>query len=439
MRKKTVVLMMCLALTVMGQVAQGQDKLGLIFRDVYGKQGLLVNSEAVLNPGDQAHFPHFNSSFQSSFNLFNIALASQLTAVPLPSPASGFTYTYRPETGAFVRSTQSFGPILADRAETLGRRKFSLSFNYQRFTFDSIEGIDLGSVPAVFTHDDAQLGGGRLDVVATNNSIKATVGQFTAFFNYGLTDRVDVSVAVPAVKTSLALTSNATIRRFGTTDPLIHFFRTSTGGIGDTRTFSDEGTASGIGDVIFRVKANPVRLERTGFALGVDVRAPTGDEENLLGSGAPGFKPFAVLSYSYKKFAPHLNLGYQWNGKSVLGGDVAAGRKADLPDQLLYTGGVDIGVASRLTVAFDLLGQRVIDTPELTQVNQSFPTSSGTPVSLPNIQFNQKGNLNILNGAAGLKFNPLPHLLVGVNVLFKMNDAGLRDKVTPLVGIEYSY
>src|SRR5262249_43811176 len=125
-------------------------KLGSIFKNIYGTQGLIVDSEAVLNPGDQAHFAHFNSSFQSSFNLFNIAMASQLTAVPLPSPASGFTYVYRPETGAFTRSTQSFGPILADRAETLGRRKFSFSFNYQRFSFDSIEGLDFGSGPAVF-------------------------------------------------------------------------------------------------------------------------------------------------------------------------------------------------------------------------------------------------------------------------------------------------
>src|SRR5262245_6179369 len=140
MRKKVLVLVvMCLLLNITSGMAQ--EKLGLIFKDIYGKQGLVVDSTIPLNPGDSAHFAHFNSSFQSSFNLFNIALASQLTAVPLPSPASGFTYVFRPESGAFERSTQSFGPILADRAETLGRRKFSFSFNYQRFSFDSIEAV----------------------------------------------------------------------------------------------------------------------------------------------------------------------------------------------------------------------------------------------------------------------------------------------------------
>ena len=56
------------------------EELGTIFKNIYGPKGLVVDSEAVLNPGDQEHFAHFNSSFQSSFNLFNIAMASQLTA-----------------------------------------------------------------------------------------------------------------------------------------------------------------------------------------------------------------------------------------------------------------------------------------------------------------------------------------------------------------------
>jgi hypothetical protein len=30
-------------------------------------------------------------------------------------------------------------------------------------------------------------------------------------------------------------------------------------------------------------------------------------------------------------------------------------------------------------------------------------------------------------------------LLIDVNVLFKLDNAGLRDRVTPLVGIEYAF
>ena len=39
----------------------------------------------------------------------------------------------------------------------------------------------------------------------------------------------------------------------------------------------------------------------------------------------------------------------------------------------------------------------------------------------------------------GLKANLFGRLLIDVNVLFKLDEHGLRDKVTPLIGIEYSF
>jgi SNF2 family DNA or RNA helicase len=39
--------------------------------------------------------------------------------------------------------------------------------------------VDLGALPAVFTHDDRQLGAGRSDVVVTANAIEASASQFT--------------------------------------------------------------------------------------------------------------------------------------------------------------------------------------------------------------------------------------------------------------------
>src|SRR6267142_6211183 len=186
------------ALLVSAPAGRADDKLALLIPHLYGPTGLVVDSEARL-PDGSTHSAHFNSAFQAEFTQFNISLASQLASVPLPSPASGFTYELDPALGVFKRSTQSFGPILAERAETIGKKKFSLGFNYQYFTFDTIEGVDLGNVPAVFTHDNAAPGG-RSDVVTTSNAIDLKVGQFTAFLSYGLADGVDVSVAVPFVK-----------------------------------------------------------------------------------------------------------------------------------------------------------------------------------------------------------------------------------------------
>ena len=414
--------------------AQDSGKLALLIPELFGPSGLKVDSQARL-PDGSTHSAHFNSAFQAEFTQFNIALASQLAAVPLPTPASGFTYTFDSSLGVFQRSTQSFGPILTERAETIGKRKVTFGITYQHFGFDSLEGLSLGSVPAVFTHDEAQLGGGRSDLVTTTNSIDASVDQSVAFLSYGLGSRLDISVALPFVTVDLAARSEAQVQRVGTTSsPATHFYDDGSGGFGNLETYASSGHASGIGDIVVRLKGNPVHNDSIALALGIDGRIPTGDEEDLLGLGAFGVKPFAVLSLSQGRVAPHLNVAYLWNGDSVLAGDVATGRKEDMPDQVQYAVGADIGVTKRLTLAFDFLGTYVIDSPRL--IRGTFTAANGQ--SFPQIAFVTE-SYNLASGAAGLKFNPVGRLLIDFNVLFKLDSAGLRDSVTPLFGIEYAF
>ena len=102
-----------------------------------------------------------------------------------------------------MRSTSSFGPILTERGETIGRGRLAFGFNYQFFSFDHLEGIALSRVPAVFTHDDFQPGGGRARRRVHENTIKADVGQFTGALTYGVTDRLDLALAVPIISTHL--------------------------------------------------------------------------------------------------------------------------------------------------------------------------------------------------------------------------------------------
>src|SRR5262249_37686582 len=114
--------------------------LATLFTHLFGPSGLIVDSEATL-PGEQSHSAHFNTAFQSNFGKFSRALVRQFVSVPLPSPASGFTYHLDPTTGVFQRTTQSFGPILYERAETIGARRVSFGFAAQRYTFDTVEGL----------------------------------------------------------------------------------------------------------------------------------------------------------------------------------------------------------------------------------------------------------------------------------------------------------
>jgi hypothetical protein len=415
--------------------SQADEKLAFLIPHLYGPTGLVVDSEARL-PNGQTHSAHFNSAFQAEFTQFNVALASQLTGLPIPTPASGFTYTLDPGLGLFTRSTKSFGPLLSDRADTVGRHKLSIGFHYQRFTFDKLEGVGLGDVPAVFTHDNPAAGG-RDDVVTTTNAIVASVGQATAYVNFGLTSWLDAAVALPLVTTDLDVSSTASVRRIGTSaNPAVHFFRdASTGAFGDTRSFRSTGTASGIGDVVVRLKARVTSLGPVGIGLGVDNRLPTGDEMDLLGAGALGVKPFLVLSSTSRSLSPHATVGYEWNGKSTLAGDPLLGTKDKLPRQITFSGGVALAVTGNLTLAADVLGRRILDARRL--VPTTFHALDGH-TTFPDISFARESE-NEISGAFGFKFNPHGRFLVDANVLVSLDNHGLRDKVTPLVGIEYGF
>jgi hypothetical protein len=408
--------------------------LATLFTDLYGPRGLVLDSLATL-PGEQPHTAHYISDFQENFSQFSTALVSQLVGLPLPSPASGFTYQFDATLGVFQRTTQSFGPILSDRAETIGARRVSVGFAFQRFTFDTVEGLDLKQVPVVFTHDNAFLRGGREDVVSTTNTIEATVSQATTFVTLGVTDRFDVSLAVPLVSNDLKVVSDATIHRLGTTNPLTHFFRQSNGDVGVRRIFTATGTATGVGDLLVRLKHSVHRGASTGIAVGVDVRIPTGDEMNLLGSGTAGIQPFGIWSATYDRISPHVNAGYKWNGSSVLAGNPAAGESADFPDQVNYAAGADVSVSSRVTVAFDLLGVYIVNAERLRR--ETFQALDGRSL-FPNIVF-ARDSMNTLSGAVGMKLGLVERLLLDVNLLFKLDEHGLRDKVTPLIGVEYAF
>src|SRR5262245_24989229 len=304
MNQKISALAVCLvfATTAFAQlppsIAQPQGKLALLIPGIYGPEGLTLE-----NPD---HHAHFTSSFQSNFAPFNAAMARQLTSLPIPSPASGFTYTFEGSLGVYTRSAKSLGPILAERAETIGKDKFVFGFSYQHFTFTSIDGMSLRDVPVVYRHAPTTNTEFIKDIITTSNFIDPQVSQTAAFLSYGLTNRVDLAVAVPLLHVSMAATSHAEIQRIGTgNDASIHTFGTPNGGL--EKTFNSAGTASGIGDAIIRIKGTGLKWRGGGVAGILDLRLPTGDEYNFLGSGAVGVRGFVAASGQLGPISPHVN------------------------------------------------------------------------------------------------------------------------------------
>jgi hypothetical protein len=409
-----------------GSLTLGRRKLAFLIPNLFGPTGLTLP-----NPTHQAHF---DSSFQQNFGPLNAAIASQLTSLPIPSPASGLIYSFDKALGVYTRSARSFGPILAERADTIGKDKFAFGFSHQNFTFDSMDSLPLNRVPSVFVHIPNPANPTFAeDIITAENFIDLRISQFTTFLTYGIHDRIDVSVAMPLISANLGVTSNATIRRIGTgTDTSIHGFGGSADG--SQGQFANSSSASGIGDMVARIKGNVLRGRSMGLALGVDVRVPTGDPYDFLGTGAPGVKPFVALSFTAGSFSPHVNLGYQWNGQSVLAGNVTTGEKGSLPNQVLYAVGFDYGLTRRFTLAADVLGQHVRDVERI--FANDFTAANGS--TYPNTRF-AIGSFHSQSGAIGFKVNPVGDLIASFNVLVRLSHAGLQDRVTPLVGLSYAF
>src|SRR5205823_1529791 len=134
--------------------------------------------------------------------------------------------------------TESFGPVLTDRAETVGRHKLFVGFSYQYFNFDKVDGVNLKDVGVVLTHEleptvcatnpsvPCDQNGEPIythDIVATQNRIDLRVHQTTFVATYGLTGRLDLSVAVPVLDVRMGVISSATIFNFEP-QPVNHSF-----------------------------------------------------------------------------------------------------------------------------------------------------------------------------------------------------------------------
>lgn len=407
-----------------------QEKLAHMIPRLFGPSGLVLPNSF--------HAAHFESRFiQESFTSVNTAIGNQIATLPFASPGSGFVYNFNSALGAYQRSTDSFGPVLTERAETIGRRKLYVGFSYQYFSFDKVDGIKLDAFPGVLRHEQATGAAYEKDSIGTTSSINLKMNQFTAVATYGVTDRLDISAAIPVVNAHFGLVSSATIHRVAPPSPQFgqsHYFNEDSPDDSTAAVYAMNRNATGIGDITFRVKWTAFRGERAALALLGDVRLPTGDELNFLGSGAVGFRPFVAFSYPTGRFAPHINVGYQWNGKSVLAGDVNTGRKAALPDAFTYAGGVDIAVTRRFTLATDFLGQRLFGATRIVPV--TFTDDLGR--TFPETRL-QKTSLNLLSGAIGAKLNLTRTVLLTGNVIFRLNDSGLTAPIVPLVGISWAF
>lgn len=402
-----------------------------------------------------AHFIDVNSEQFLAIRQFNNELALQLASFPLASSAGGFTYRYDSALGTFTRATESFGPIYTERADTIGKGKFNLGLNYSRFTFDRIDDLSLsdGDLKLVFTHKEVA-SYVKGDVITADLRLKVTADVTAFVFTYGLFERLDVGVAIPIERVDLSVKSRATIRRLATeANPNIHRFQD---GSSET-TLQSSGRANGVGDLLVRAKWQALRgTAGGGLALGADVRLPTGEERDLLGTGTTRVRGFLAGSLQLGAFSPHINGGYTWSSKPPddrtpdeihppSGGPAVPA--STIPNEVSYAAGLDWAVHPRVTVVVDVLGRTLRSSQTVSVEPQEYtamtgpegdPQTKSVKQTFPRLTATQADS-NTLQGSIGMKANPFGNLLVTANVLFSLNRKGLQDKFSPLIALDYSF
>ena len=405
------------------------------------------NGITLAEPPPGSPFPSHAHHFIGDASLvplteLNNELAAQLSTFPLASSAGGFTYRYDPALGTFTRATDSFGPIYAERADTIGKGKFNFGLNFSHFTFDRIDELSLpnGDAQIVLRHQDLPPAGCCLqpffegDVIVTQNRLKIQT-DITAFtMAFGVTDHLDVGAAIPLVKVQIDALTTATIDRLATgANPNTVNIHTFPDGE-TTNTFQQSGSASGVGDIVLRAKYRFTSDYKAGVAVGADFRLPTGDDQDLLGTGTTQIKGYVIASAHLGTFSPHFNGGYTWSA-----------RKEVIPDEINFAAGFDWAIHPRFTLIVDGLARTFRNGQVLKEQPTSFQYNTN-PAGPPNVQsatINQlvatTASLTSWAGSIGFKINPVGNLLLTINGLFNLNRVGLQDKFAPLVGVDYSF
>lgn len=371
--------------------------------------------------------PGATEAATAAANAFNGPIAAQLSQLPLPNAATGIIAIYNPAVKGF-EPLETLGPIMTDRAQTIGAHRLFLGFSFQQFNFNSIDGFNLTKIPFAY---QAQSQNDNSQYVSQLEHISFKYNQYVGIATFGLNTSTDVTLVVPFERVSVGVGTTGSQYFVGPNGQPLGQLPNVVGYV--------PGTASGFGDTLAGIKhdffANREQ-SRWHLAGGLLVRIPSGDAQNYLGSGAWGLNPYASVSYYQRVISPHARFGYQWNSHTILLAQ-SDGNELILPGGLQYDFGADVSVIPRkFTIAADFLGNQYLNSP--TFYYQSFPIPSYQPQGVPNLA-TKLTSYTVSNFSIGVKWNPWKSLLLYGNVLVQLNDAGMKSSPVPLAGISYTF
>ena len=356
---------------------------------------LLTNQS--VSTGD---FARDQTAAQATSAAISRALQSNLATLPVATSSSAFVYRLNPELGTVERATQTFGPFFVERALTAGSRQASFGLTFQQLTFASLDGHNLRDGSLVTTANQFLDEATPFDADRVTLDIGAMIA--TLYGNLGITDRFEVGFAVPMVDLTIDGTRINTYRG---------------------RTFTQatvSAHAVGLADIVARSKYTLYDDDGQAIAAAVDVRLPTGREQDLLGAGTVSMKVSAIGSLEQGRTAAHVNAGVSFGGVA---------REID------YGGALGVAASPHVTITGELLGRWIDGAGQLVPITVPHPTL----LQVETIRLSaDNASVNEITVVPGIKWNVSSTWVLAASVAVPLTTAGLTTRVTPFIGLDYA-
>ncbi|HEY6214175.1 MAG TPA: hypothetical protein VIW45_17895 [Vicinamibacterales bacterium] len=356
----------------------------------------LVTNQSV-STGD---FARDQSAAQATSQTISGALLANLATLPVATSSSGFVYRLNPELGTVERGSQSFGPFFVERAQTAGRHQASFGLSLQELRYASLDGRNLRDGSLITTANQFVDESEPFDVDRLTLNIDARIA--TLYGSVGVTNRLEVGFAAPMVDLTLDGSRVNTYRG---------------------RTFtqaSASARAVGLADILLRTKYTIYDDAGQGVAGAVDLRLPTGRQEDLLGAGKTSAKFSGIGSMESGRASAHVNAGVTVGG---------------LARELSYGGALAFAATEQVTVSGELLGRLIDASGHIVSVTDPHPTLAGVETIrlTPDVS-----TLNVVTFVPGVKWNVSNTWVLAANVSVPLTSGGLTTRLTPFVALDYA-
>jgi Putative MetA-pathway of phenol degradation len=412
------------AQTAQAQSAQAERGLVHLISDTFEASALgLLSSTGVAGLGVR------DGAGRDTGAAIDSALVVELGSFPIGSSSGGFTYFFEPASGAYVRTSQSFGPAFAERPLTGGRGKLSFGMTHQHRVHDRLEGKSLQDGEVAVSDQLVTFAGNGwvpLDIVQSSFAVTIETDTTTLFGTYGATDRLDVAVAVPLQRVSVDARVTTGLLKYSAIPAV---------------TVRGLQQASGIGDIAVRAKYNLLNRTAASVAAGMDVRLPTGDEQNLLGTGNTRVKVYGAAASQISRVLPHVNFGYTFRSEPE-------NTTFFFGPELSYAAGAEFVLTPRATLVGDVIGRSLAEegrlhdeskTVDLAVISPITGRLTAEPRTYNGLRLQTGERLNLMLGTFGVKFSPLSTFMISTHVLFPLRSEGLQSGFTPVIGVDYTF